>query len=223
MARFNPCFLLIPLPIAVCMRSRTSLSTGFTTLLFLFFWVSAFVGIDQCVRDGTCANTVPIWVFVVLFYFLALFAQFDMFDEEYVNYKERRKRFRDEKERARLLEENKRKEFRKNYSFQSMAKEESDRVAKAKRRSTLLGQTLPSMDSVELRTELGRLQRELNKINKSDKYDNEEKNVLISIFERDLQAVIERLREENPTSVPAFERAKTAARGDRVPRFSDVV
>ena len=111
MARFNPCFLLIPLPIAVCMRSRTSLSTGFTTLLFLFFWVSAFVGIDQCVRDGTCANTVPIWVFVVLFYFLALFAQFDMFDEEYVNYKERRERFRDAAERARFLEEQKQKKI----------------------------------------------------------------------------------------------------------------
>ena len=222
MARFNPCFLLIPLPIAVCMRSRTSLSTGFTTLLFLFFWVSAFVGIDQCVRDGTCANTVPIWVFVVLFYFLALFAQFDMFDEEYVNYKERRKRFRDEKERARLLEEKKRKEFRNNYSFQSMAKE-ADRVAKARRRSTLLGQKLPSMTIVELRKELGRLQSELNQMKKSDEYDDEEKNVLIAIFERDLQAVIERLWGENTTSVPPFERAKTAARGDRVPRFSDVV
>ena len=222
MARCNPCFLLIPLPIAVCMRSRTSLSTGFTTLLFLFFWVSAFVGIDQCVRDGTCANTAPIWVFVVLFYFLALFAQFDVFDEEYVHYKERRKRFRDAEERARLLEEKQRKEFRKKYSFQSMAKE-ADRVAKARRRSTLLGQKLPSMTIVELRKELGRLQSELNQIKKSDKYDDEEKNVLIAIFEKDLQAVIERLRGENPTSVPAFERAKTAARGDRVPRFSDVV
>jgi hypothetical protein len=222
MARFNPCFLLIPLPIAVCMRSRTSLSTGFTTLLFLFFWVSAFVGIDQCVRDGTCANTVPIWVFVVLFYFLALFAQFDMFDEEYVNYKERRERFRDAEERARLLEEKKREEFKKKYSFRSMAKE-ADRVAKARRRSTLLGQKLPSMTIVELRQELGRLQNELDQIKKSVEYDDEEKNVLIAIFERDLQAVVERLWGENSTSVPAFERAKTAARGDRVPRFSDVV
>ena len=103
-----------------------------------------------------------------------------------------------------------------------MAKE-ADRVAKARRRSTLLGQKLPSMTRVELRKELGRLQSELNQIKKSDEYDDEEKNVLIAIFERDLQAVIERLWGENTTSVPAFEPAKTAARGDRVPRFSDVV
>lgn len=223
MARCNPC-LLLPLPIVACRRSRSAVSTIFATFLFIFFWATLAVGIGECAQ-GTCTDTLSVWVFAVFFYFLALFAQFDMFDEEYVSYKERRKRFRDAEEQARLLKEQKQKKFKKTYSIRSMIKE-ADRVAKARRRSTLLGVELPSMDREKLEEEKIRLE---TGIELARSYGDEEKNALIAIFERDLEKVNRKLDELNKElKKAAFEHRygvilPSAARGDRVPRFSDVV
>lgn len=217
MARCNPCLLLLPLPIVACKRSTTAASTWFTSIIFLFFWLALIAGIDECVR-GTCADASEIWAFLVFFYILALWLQFDLFNEQYVSYKERRDRFYDEEEKARLVERNNRKEFRKNYSFQTMV-EEAEMVAKARRRSTLLGVELPSMDKEKLKEEKLRLESE---IELAQGYDDEEKNLLVAIFERDLEKVERRLNALNANNT---DRRKSAfyARGDRVPRFSDVV
>ena len=223
MARCNPCLLLLPLPIVACKRSTSAASTWFTSIIFLFFWLALIAGIDECAR-GTCADASEIWVFLVFFYVFALWLQFDLFDEEYVSYKERRERFRDAKERARLLEEKERKEFRKKYSFQTMA-EDADRVAKARRRSTLLGVELPSMDREKLEEEKIRLETE---IELAQSYGEEEKNVLVALWKTDLEKVKKKLYELDESVRDALRgnrkgRVPSGVRGDRVPRFSDVV
>lgn len=141
----------------------------------------------------TCADAATAWAFLVFFYVFALFLQIDLFND--VSYKERRDRFRDEEER-----EKRRKEFR-----------NADSVAPAGRDSINLDEKIndknPPMTKVELRK--GRLQREPNA-------DNEENN------ENDPKTVRKQLNALNANNT---DRRKSAfyVRGDRVPRFSDVV
>lgn len=221
MARCTPCLLLIPLPIVACMRNRSAYSTWFASFIFIFFWLALIAGIDECAR-GTCADASAIWAFLVFFYLFALFLQFDLFDEEYVSYKERRERFRDASERARLVEKKEREEFKKKFSFQTMAKE-SDRVAKARRRSIDLRKMIDDEKNPMTKKELIDKQMQLiTEIQLAQGYDDEEKNVLVAIFERDLEKIEKQLNALNANNT---DRRKSAfyVRGDRVPRFSDVV
>lgn len=230
MARCNPCLLLIPLPIVACTRSRSAASTWFTSIIFVFFWLALIAGIDECAR-GTCADASAIWAFLVFFYIFALFLQFDLFDEEYVSYKERRERFRDAEERARLLEEKKQKEFRKKYSFQTMVEDaerakprrESVALRKARRDSADLQKMIDDEKKPMTKKELIDKQMQLiTEIQLAQGYDDEEKNVLVAIFERDLEKIEKQLNALNANNT---DRRKSAfyVRGDRVPRFSDVV